>query len=56
MTVIMLGIKIQVGYVLVKEGVTIVSYMLDEGLIEFSTGIDDGDYARYLNTGGLCFC
>ena len=34
--------------VLVNEGVTTVSYTLDEGLIEFGTAIDDGDYARYL--------
>ena len=32
--------------VLVNEGVTTVSYTLDEGLIEFGTAIDDGDYAR----------
>ena len=33
--------------VLVNEGVTTVSYTLDEGLIEFGTAIDDGDYSRY---------
>ena len=32
--------------VLVSEGVTTVSYTLDEGLIEFGTAVDDGDYAR----------
>ena len=32
--------------VLVNEGVTTVSYTLDEGLIEFGTAIDDGDYSR----------
>jgi hypothetical protein len=32
--------------VLVNEGVTTVSYTLDEGLIEFGTAIDDGDYGR----------
>ena len=32
--------------VLVDEGVTTVSYTLDEGLIEFGTAIDDGDYGR----------
>lgn len=32
--------------VLVNEGVTTVSYTLDEGLIEFGTANDDGDYAR----------
>lgn len=32
--------------VLVSEGVTSVSYTLDEGLIEFGTAIDDGDHAR----------
>jgi intraflagellar transport protein 172 len=32
--------------VLVNEGVTTVSYTLDEGLIEFGTAIDDGDFAR----------
>ncbi len=34
--------------VLVNEGVTTVSYALDEGLIEFGTAIDDGDYGRYM--------
>ena len=33
--------------VLVDEGVTTVSYTLDEGLIEFGTATDDGDYGRY---------
>ena len=33
--------------VVVNEGVTTVSYTLDEGLIEFGTAIDDGDFARY---------
>jgi len=32
--------------VLVNEGVTTVAYTLDEGLIEFGTAIDDGDFAR----------
>lgn len=32
--------------VLVHEGVTSVAYALDEGLIEFGTAIDDGDYSR----------
>lgn len=32
--------------VLVNEGVTTVSYTLDEGLIEFGTAMDDGDYGR----------
>jgi intraflagellar transport protein 172 len=34
--------------VVVNEGVTTVSYTLDEGLIEFGTAIDDGDLARYI--------
>lgn len=34
--------------VLVNEGVTTISYTLDEGLIEFGTAIDDGDFPRYL--------
>uniref|UniRef100_A0A8C2A3L6 Intraflagellar transport 172 n=1 Tax=Cyprinus carpio TaxID=7962 RepID=A0A8C2A3L6_CYPCA len=39
--------------VIVSEGVNSVSYTLDEGLIEFGTAIDDGDYYRInLN---LCF-
>ena len=33
--------------VLVNEGVTTVSYTLDEGLIEFGTAVDDGDFGRY---------
>jgi intraflagellar transport protein 172 len=32
--------------VIVNEGVQTVSYTLDEGLIEFGTAIDDGDFAR----------
>ncbi|CAB4036904.1 intraflagellar transport 172 homolog [Paramuricea clavata] len=32
--------------VVVNEGVTTVSYTLDEGLIEFGTAIDDGDFDR----------
>lgn len=32
--------------VVVNEGVTTISYTLDEGLIEFGTAIDDGDYNR----------
>ncbi|XP_071116630.1 intraflagellar transport protein 172 homolog isoform X1 [Haliotis cracherodii] len=32
--------------VIVNEGVTTISYTLDEGLIEFGTAIDDGDLAR----------
>ena len=35
---------------LVNEGVTTVSYTLDEGLIEFGTAIDDGDYPRYVGS------
>ena len=31
-----------------NEGVTTISYTLDEGLIEFGTAIDDGDFPRYL--------
>jgi len=41
--------------VLVNEGVTTVAYTLDEGLIEFGTAVDDGDFARYncrIITGG----
>lgn len=33
--------------VIVMEGVHTVSYTLDEGLIEFGTAVDDGDYDRY---------
>lgn len=33
--------------VIVTEGVHAVSYTLDEGLIEFGTAVDDGDYDRY---------
>lgn len=32
--------------VIVTEGVGTVSYTLDEGLIEFGTAVDDGDYGR----------
>ncbi|XP_012868986.1 PREDICTED: intraflagellar transport protein 172 homolog [Dipodomys ordii] len=32
--------------VMVTEGVTTVAYTLDEGLIEFGTAIDDGNYIR----------
>uniref|UniRef100_A0A8C2GEE1 Intraflagellar transport 172 n=1 Tax=Cyprinus carpio TaxID=7962 RepID=A0A8C2GEE1_CYPCA len=32
--------------IIVTEGVNSVSYTLDEGLIEFGTAIDDGDYYR----------
>ncbi|XP_030054442.1 intraflagellar transport protein 172 homolog [Microcaecilia unicolor] len=32
--------------VIVTEGVNTVSYTLDEGLIEFGTAVDDGDYYR----------
>ncbi|XP_076011253.1 intraflagellar transport protein 172 homolog [Genypterus blacodes] len=32
--------------VLVTEGVNTVTYTLDEGLIEFGTAVDDGDYDR----------
>lgn len=43
--------------VLVNEGVTTISYTLDEGLIEFGTAIDDGDFPRYwflIVSGYLC--
>lgn len=33
--------------VVVTEGVSTVMYTLDEGLIEFGTAVDDGDYDRY---------
>ncbi len=33
---------------IVNEGVSTVSYTLDEGLIEFGTAIDDGDYGRFV--------
>lgn len=36
--------------VIVTEGVNTVSYTLDEGLIEFGTAVDDGDYDRYALT------
>ena len=29
-----------------NEGVTTISYTLDEGLIEFGTAVDDGDFPR----------
>lgn len=32
--------------VVVNEGVTTISYTLDEGLIEFGTAVDDGDLER----------
>jgi len=32
--------------VLVQEGVNTVTYTLDEGLIEFGTAVDDGDFSR----------
>ncbi|XP_005948489.1 intraflagellar transport protein 172 homolog [Haplochromis burtoni] len=32
--------------VIVTEGVNMVTYTLDEGLIEFGTAVDDGDYNR----------
>ncbi|PIK55820.1 putative intraflagellar transport protein [Apostichopus japonicus] len=32
--------------VIVSEGVTSISYTLDEGLIEFGTAVDDGNYTR----------
>lgn len=35
---------------IVTEGVNTVSYTLDEGLIEFGTAVDDGDYDRYVLT------
>ncbi len=35
--------------VMVQSGVDSVSYSLDEGLIEFGTAVDDGDYQRALN-------
>uniref|UniRef100_A0A3B3H2Z1 Intraflagellar transport 172 n=1 Tax=Oryzias latipes TaxID=8090 RepID=A0A3B3H2Z1_ORYLA len=44
--------------VLVKEGANMVAYTLDEGLIEFGTAIDDGDYIRSSNQhlfGSWCF-
>ncbi|XP_031437803.1 intraflagellar transport protein 172 homolog isoform X2 [Clupea harengus] len=43
--------------VIVTEGVNTVSYTLDEGLIEFGTAIDDGDYYRataFLETLEMC--
>lgn len=41
--------------VLVNEGVTTISYTLDEGLIEFGTAIDDGDFPRCTMT-PCCHC
>lgn len=35
--------------VLVSEGFNTVSYALDEGLVEFGTAVDDGDYDRAAN-------
>ncbi|XP_024146740.1 intraflagellar transport protein 172 homolog [Oryzias melastigma] len=35
--------------VLVKEGANTVAYTLDEGLVEFGTAIDDGDYVRAMD-------
>jgi len=32
--------------VMVSEGIGTSSYTLDEGLIEFGTAVDDGDYDR----------
>ncbi|KAM9496806.1 intraflagellar transport protein 172 homolog [Clarias gariepinus] len=43
--------------VIVLEGVNTVSYTLDEGLIEFGTAIDDGDFFRataFLETLEMC--
>ncbi|XP_053503578.1 intraflagellar transport protein 172 homolog isoform X4 [Ictalurus furcatus] len=43
--------------VIVLEGVNTVSYTLDEGLIEFGTAIDDGDFYRataFLETLEMC--
>ncbi|XP_076872854.1 intraflagellar transport protein 172 homolog [Brachyhypopomus gauderio] len=43
--------------VIVTEGVNTISYTLDEGLIEFGTAIDDGDYYRataFLETLEMC--
>lgn len=34
--------------VIVTEGVNMVTYTLDEGLIEFGTAVDDGDYNRWV--------
>lgn len=39
--------------VTVTEGVNTVSYTLDEGLIEFGTAVDDGDYDRYVRARAL---
>ncbi len=41
--------------VIVTEGVNSVSYTLDEGLIEFGTAIDDGDYYRYKVNNDIIF-
>lgn len=32
--------------VIVQEGVQAINYTLDEGLIEFGTAMEDGDYIR----------
>lgn len=32
-----------------QDGVQELSYALDEGLIEFGTAIDDGDFLRAMN-------
>ena len=34
---------------IVQDGHQELSYALDEGLIEFGTAIDDGDYLRAMN-------
>ena len=39
--------------VIVAEGVSTVPYTLDEGLIEFGTAMDDGDYNRYVWSGNI---
>uniref|UniRef100_A0A668A2T2 Intraflagellar transport protein 172 homolog n=1 Tax=Myripristis murdjan TaxID=586833 RepID=A0A668A2T2_9TELE len=35
--------------VIVTEGISTVTYTLDEGLIEFGTAVDDGDYLRAMD-------
>lgn len=35
--------------VIINEGVNMVNYELDSGLIEFGTAMDDGDLARYFD-------
>ena len=42
-----LVIEIVFFQVLVQEGVNTVTYTLDEGLIEFGTAVDDGDFSRW---------